>query len=734
MKSKFFPSGISTVPSLILSSSILWLFLFRHFLLGQYALLDDAVVYYEHVKFYIDQISRGVYPLWDPSREWGVPNEFFLLRFGPFNPLIFVIPLLNKIGLSYGQSYFFFLGGYYLLGMMGFYLLAKAVFQDKLAAFTAYLLLMFSSFSTLLINSFIILEFTPIVWFFYFLITFGFKPTELSFLGMTYCLMLIFAMYVPFYFLIILLSFLILFSVFYFPALKIYIKNLMEFFSQNKTFLILCLFLVILSIMPGWILYNQARQGEFILPGRHVASDFHNKVSMLDGQKDTDNSLQVAPQTTIRGGIVSVNFINELFFNLNEFQPGTLYFPIFVHVLLLLGCVVVNNKRIILLTTWAFMTYLMGLYDAGPLYEFLYKHIFIFRYVRNFQFFLWLVLLPLYILICVEQFRLFLSARTLTRFGRNVVLTVLVLGGIVFTCFLLSRGKLIIVSSYIVLGLSLIFLVMKGLSQETGLNKRHETRLLWFILLLVVIQPLEVYGYLDKNTIKARGEYRYDVPYLIAPLSQGQRSKRLMVDTTNLDKDPYLFDVQYLNTPWGKDLRSHVDPEILDEYLRFKFVVFDHIKWIKSDQEIDWSWVRKNMAENQNMALVTAQEPLKLPELKDTDSFARVITENSKEFKLLSFDVNWIKVKTNFLQPRFLVYNSLFYSQWNAFIDDNKTTLYRANVAFKGLWIPAGEHIVDFRFGSPWFYGLHIVLLGIFMAVFTFLIFLWWQTRFSSEP
>ena len=76
-------------------SIILWLFAFRCFLLGKLDLFEDARPYYEHFKFYFDNLSRGIYPLWDPIRQWGVPNEFFLRRIGSFNPF-FIKWVLNK--------------------------------------------------------------------------------------------------------------------------------------------------------------------------------------------------------------------------------------------------------------------------------------------------------------------------------------------------------------------------------------------------------------------------------------------------------------------------------------------------------------------------------------------------------------------------------------------------------------------------------------------------------------
>ena len=189
---------------LFIFSFILWLFLFREFLLGRRALINDALPYYEHFKFFIDNIRRGIIPLWESTRDGGVPAEFFLRRIGEFNPFYSFILILNLAGISYQHSYLFFLAGYYFLGLLGFYLLTRLLFENRALAFLSFLLLMFSSLGTLLFCSFIILEFVPMVYFFYFLTAFLRAPQKPSFLGACFCLMILLSTYIPLYFLTIL--------------------------------------------------------------------------------------------------------------------------------------------------------------------------------------------------------------------------------------------------------------------------------------------------------------------------------------------------------------------------------------------------------------------------------------------------------------------------------------------------------------------------------------------------
>jgi len=195
------------LPILFFLSFFLWIFAFRGFLLNKLALVGDAQAYFEHFFFYLHNIGRGVFPLWEPSRSAGVPIEFFLRRIGEFNPFFLLILLLNKAGLSFMSSYLIFLAFYYFLGMTGFYFLAKRIFRQTPMAFAAYLLLMFSSLGTRLFDSFIVGIFVPGVWFFYFLTAFTENPRKHFMLGITFTLMIIVTTYVPFYFVTVFFDF-----------------------------------------------------------------------------------------------------------------------------------------------------------------------------------------------------------------------------------------------------------------------------------------------------------------------------------------------------------------------------------------------------------------------------------------------------------------------------------------------------------------------------------------------
>ena len=71
-------------------------------------------------------------------------------------------------------------------------------------------------------------------------------------------------------------------------------------------------------------------------------------------------------------------------------------------------------------------------------------------------------------------------------------------------------------------------------------------------------------------------------------------------------------------------------------------------------------------------------------------------------------------------EARFLVYNDSFHSGWRVAVNGKPQKLYRANIAFKGVWVPGGEHIVLLRYRPLWqhiFYHFLVIFFGLFLIL-----------------
>jgi len=674
-------------------------------------LVADAVPYFEHFRFFLDNISRGVYPLWDPTRNWGFPMELFLRRIGSYNPFFLLILFSHKMGLPYTQAYLAFLTVYFLAGMVGFYFLAKQIFRDTQIAVLAYMLLLFSALGTRVFDSYLMLTFVPMVWFFYFLSAFFEKPERYSFLGMVFTLMLLVTTYVPFYFLVIFLSFSLCFALIYPKELKIFFIRLWKFSRENKIFVFLCLAALLLALVPGFLFYREGISGQLAIPGRHA-------------QSTERNVLAVGDEHIGSWGIMEDLFYAGYYLDLRAYQFGILYIPVFAYVLFFLGTITAVNKRIILFLTWGGIIFLMGSPHGLAVHQFLKEHVFFFKYFRNLHYFLWLVLLPIFVLFVAEQLRLLLDFHLRSRSAK--------LGIIVFVAFIhggllwfLSGNRYVLVSTNLVVVLSFLFFVFYFL----GWLRSKGVIFTLCLLGLVVIQPVEVYRYLTRRAVvyDIKDSYRYLVPYLNVQLPTEAERQRLLNDnglsgpTIPLKNESKTIPNIYAGAKGINFLIENIDYGVFKKYVAPKFLVYDRVQNV-SEKDIDMKRIEQAMAHFENVAFISSdgvswEQPLGGDTLPHPVMQAGIISENSQELQLLEYDVNFIKVRTHFNTRKFLVYNDSFYNGWEAFINGKKTDIWRANFAFKGIWLPPGENFVSFHFGARWRYVFNYFLMGVFCLV-----------------
>ena len=79
---------------------------------------------------------------------------------------------------------------------------------------------------------------------------------------------------------------------------------------------------------------------------------------------------------------------------------------------------------------------------------------------------------------------------------------------------------------------------------------------------------------------------------------------------------------------------------------------------------------------------------------------ALYIAQDIPEFKILRWTPTHIVLETNFPNKKFIVFNDPMHPKWLGRINHKPAPILTSNVAFKGLWVPAGKNIVEFKFGS----------------------------------
>lgn len=86
---------------------------------------------------------------------------------------------------------------------------------------------------------------------------------------------------------------------------------------------------------------------------------------------------------------------------------------------------------------------------------------------------------------------------------------------------------------------------------------------------------------------------------------------------------------------------------------------------------------------------------------------------------LVSYNANKVIIECEAKADAFLYVSDTWYPGWKAYIDGQETKIYRANLAFRAVEVPAGKHVVIFKYVPLSFYiGLCFTLIGIGLSIY----------------
>ncbi len=650
-------------------SVIVWIFCFHGFLSGQRSFDSDAVAYYDSIKFFSDNLVRGVYPMWDWFESSGVPNEFFLRRIGSFNPFFIIIVLLRWIGVPHLYAYVTFLATYWFVGLLGFWWLAQQLFRDIRVSYLAYLLLAFSTLATRLFDSYIVLTFVPLIWFFAFLVACGRHPRRRFYAGLVLSLLQLVTTYIPLYFLNIFLVGAVLFLMVFPDRIVKIVTRQWQFIRQAKGFSVLLVCLVGLSLLPAIGVFQSAKQGEFVMPMRGAAAE-------------SDHALQVGKSTITEWAILEEIVYSMAYSDLRQFKFAVIFIPGIAYFLLSLGVFARINRLLIFLFLWGGVLTVIGMPDLAPLYDWCHRHIFYFKYFRNLHWFFWLAILPLFVLFIVGQLQQMMDEACRSggrrRFWMMYAAAVVMLGG----WMLIQSGETLI-STYIAFGICIAWL---GLFFSGHLDGRIQLTMA-LLFLAVSIQSVEVYSYLKKNSVKHTKPYRYDLVDLDFAFTRDE--------PISDERAGIYYALSHYN-----ELNSNIQPRVLGAYRQHSFMVYDQAVYMDPGAP-NYADIEKAMATRANIVFVDSADHDQVSRTAGRiQGQVRPITAEDYQLEVLDYSTNRTRVRTNFSADKWLVYTDNFAKQWSARIDGQRHPLVRANHAFKAVFVPAGERIVEFQYGK----------------------------------
>jgi hypothetical protein len=89
----------------------------------------------------------------------------------------------------------------------------------------------------------------------------------------------------------------------------------------------------------------------------------------------------------------------------------------------------------------------------------------------------------------------------------------------------------------------------------------------------------------------------------------------------------------------------------------------------------------------------------------------------------LGYEPDSLRVEVDTPEPAFLVLSEAYYPGWLATIDDRPAEIYRTDIAFRGVVVPAGRHMVQMQFRPVIFAwaraisALALVVLSVFIML-----------------
>jgi len=754
--------------------SVLWLFLFKTFLLREATIFSENFSQYSSVKFYLDNLRLGVYPLWNPFLLWGVPDMITLVNIGPFNPLWLLTFLLDAIGLDFYGAYLTTIIIYFFIGQIGFYLLAKTLLRDTVAAYAVFVMLIFSSISMSMFAQYIlILIWVPSVWFFYFFISLIQTWRKRFFVGTIFSLMLILSTYLPFYFLTVLLAVVLLFLFFCGGNLKEIVSGGRGFLRKNILLFLICLGVMGMSLSPTIQMYRATLAQEIVVPFRQIEKNavLHQGVTLASYAKTTD------------GAISARMFFDDLFSNLGQIEYGNdgfVYVSLFAF--LVLGMSIFNGltKRAVMLFFLSLFLFLLSITNATPLHPFLFKHVFYFKFFRNLHY-LMPFLLTAFLLFVGEQLRLLLEgvSKPLDSFplappsaglvgspsageaGRGIFawrsrwlsISLTVVVHLTAWIFLMTRENVVGASYITIVGSFLFFLFYFA-----GCLENRKAFIFLFLLVIISLQPAQVFcGYnaQAKNYTSAIISKSIQISsalpqfsFLRPDFDQKRADMRLSTDPQNYfnshrismtDSPGFFMPYEYgFPTFWSYYFSKHIPDDVSRQYTRYKFFVYDRIRLV-DEEYFDLNILANALRRNLNLAFVSS--PIKEKVRDELSSFlerdkaddksqARLISHSESELAVKHLDVNSLRIETDFKDEKFLVYTDSFDRYWQAFINGRETAIYRTNLAFKGIKLPAGYNEVYFRYAPPGGTAIHFFILTMFVGMLMYLLWLFWRDHF----
>ena len=92
---------------------------------------------------------------------------------------------------------------------------------------------------------------------------------------------------------------------------------------------------------------------------------------------------------------------------------------------------------------------------------------------------------------------------------------------------------------------------------------------------------------------------------------------------------------------------------------------------------------------------------------------------STEEAKIVHYSPRQIKIASKTAEDKFLILSDTYSPYWKATIDKKSSTILRADYGLRGLYVPKGNHQIEFSFHYyPFYYGLIITCISLGLLLF----------------
>lgn len=137
-----------------------------------------------------------------------------------------------------------------------------------------------------------------------------------------------------------------------------------------------------------------------------------------------------------------------------------------------------------------------------------------------------------------------------------------------------------------------------------------------------------------------------------------------------------------------------------------RFVLFNRVHHVKDEEAMNRALLLGGVDFRKELIIQSENEK------------SEVLKDVTGTVQLLSYAPNKVVLHSATDGDAYLYVSDTWYSGWRAYVDGNETRIYKANLAFRAVRIPAGQHTIVFRYlPVSLFLGLFLTVLGIVLSI-----------------